>query len=213
MNQTPGVLKLLDQAWQKMGTQLPLLLGLGILGVLLSATTLVRFPWGISGLLLALQGVLAMGVFLCVVKVVAQGRIGFADFFWAFQSFPRLLHAFVLQLATGLAVFVGLIFLILPGIYIWVRLFAATPLFVLEREDSMYALRSSWQLTQNRFGYVARAALVFCGLNLFGLLFFGLGLVFTIPLSLLFQAEVVRALRQAGVVNDSPAPIAVQATT
>lgn len=57
----------------------------------------------------------------------------------------------VLSFLTGLAVILGLIALILPGIYIGVRLFLASPALVVEDESARGAMKRSWALVKDRW--------------------------------------------------------------
>lgn len=72
---------------------------------------------------------------------------------------------FLTNLLGGLAVVVGLILLVLPGLYIAVRLSLTGPIIICEQEYGTGALKSSWELTRNRFwGTTGRLLLGLCPL-------------------------------------------------
>jgi uncharacterized membrane protein len=59
----------------------------------------------------------------------------------------RFPAAFVLAFISGLAIFAGLVLLVLPGLVLWARWFAALPALVAEDRRAGSALRRSWELT------------------------------------------------------------------
>lgn len=62
----------------------------------------------------------------------------------------RFPAAFVLAFISGLGIFAGLVLLVLPGLVLWMRWFAALPALVAEDRRAGSALRRSWELTAGR---------------------------------------------------------------
>lgn len=63
----------------------------------------------------------------------------------------KLLPLLVVSALTGLAVVAGLFALILPGIYIAVRLFLASPALIVEDQSAVDSMRRSWNLVKDRW--------------------------------------------------------------
>ncbi len=63
----------------------------------------------------------------------------------------KLLPLVLVSILTGIAVILGLIALILPGIYIAVRLFLASPALVVEDQTATGAMGRSWTLVKDRW--------------------------------------------------------------
>lgn len=78
-----------------------------------------------------------------------------------FSSWGRMWWTRVL---SRLALVVGFLLLIIPGVYLLVRLSLVAPVAVQERISGSAAMRRSFALTQGRFWFVFRLGLVLIGL-------------------------------------------------
>jgi len=67
------------------------------------------------------------------------------------KSWPQL---FWTRLIAGLAVLLALLFFIIPGIYVWIRLSLVESIAVIEPLSGTRAIRRSWELTRGQFWYV-----------------------------------------------------------
>jgi hypothetical protein len=67
---------------------------------------------------------------------------------------PRLPTLLLTTLLTSLMLGVSFIFLIIPGLYLAARLFAAPEAVVLEQQSATNAIRRSFALTKGRVGHV-----------------------------------------------------------
>ncbi|MGH1562042.1 hypothetical protein [Mumia sp. DW29H23] len=107
---------------------------------------------------------------------------GFGDFFqWGDRAGAVVLTFLLL----GVLSFVGFLLCILPGIiftfFAWYTLW-----FVLDRGESpLTALQSSFRLVGNNLGPIFLLALALIGINIVGAILCGLGLLVTIPLTLI----------------------------
>jgi hypothetical protein len=72
----------------------------------------------------------------------------------------KFLPLLVVSILTGLAVIAGLFALILPGIYIAVRLFLASPALIVEDQGAVESMRRSWNLVKDRWWPTAGVLLV-----------------------------------------------------
>jgi hypothetical protein len=134
--------------------QLPLVaLGLGanlmgdsgaLLNMMVGSSFLLAMPFWIGALLYSLA------------RIGNRGEIEITEAYRAsLQAYPYMLPAFMLSL---LAMFAGFMLLILPGIYIGLRLSLVHCVVLFERKEPVAALRRSWALTEGRL-----IELVLCG--------------------------------------------------
>lgn len=87
---------------------------------------------------------------------------------------------------------VGLILLIAPGLYVLAR-YGFFPFMLLDRDlGPVEALKQSAQATEGIRWQLLLLLLACIGLNILGLLFFGVGLLITFPVTLLAVASVYR---------------------
>lgn len=120
------------------------------------------------------MGPLLVGVTWAFLKAVRGTEPELGDMF---EGFRRYLDATVGMLLVTLAVVVGLIFLIVPGLILLVRFFF-TPFLIIDRElSAVDAMKESWELTRGHgwsiFGLVLLAIPILIG----GLLLLIVGVV------------------------------------
>jgi hypothetical protein len=128
----------------------------------------------------AVTSPLFLGNFIVCAKLLQGQPVSFRDFFAGFQYFLPLL---LLSLVAGLFIAIGMVLLIIPGIYLAVAYMFASYLVVDRRMDFWPAMELSRHTVNPRwFGYFAFMLLVFV-LNLGGVIALGVGLLVTIPLS------------------------------
>lgn len=145
----------------------------------------------ISLLLTAVQIFLSLGFTKLMLLLVQDAYVTVADMFNNFRIF---FSYFVASFIYGLAVSVGLLLLIAPGIWIAIR-FQFFPYFIIENGDpSLVALQKSYNLSQNLLLelFVFGVAVVF--LNIIGALLFGIGVILTYPLTTMATAIIYRSL-------------------
>jgi hypothetical protein len=104
--------------------------------------------------IIATAGVISIGYTSCLGQHPSFGgamRIGASS--WGRMWWTRFL--------TGLALILGLLLLIIPGIYLLVRLALVEPVAVCERVSGPTAMRRSFELTKGRFWQVLLLGLAF----------------------------------------------------
>jgi uncharacterized membrane protein len=97
------------------------------------------------------------------------------------------------QVAVGIIVIIGLVLLIVPGLIAAVALFF-TSYFIIEGKGPIEAIKASWEMTKGNRWKVALLLLAVAGLNLAGFLAFVVGLVVTVPISMLALVHAYRTL-------------------
>jgi uncharacterized membrane protein len=104
------------------------------------------------------------------------------------------LNYLAVSILYGLLVVAGLVLLIIPGIYLAVRYGLAGFLVADGRTDVLGAFRTSSELTRGMRWRLLLLGLGLFALNLVGALLFGLGLLFTVPLTAFTATHVYRRL-------------------
>jgi hypothetical protein len=127
---------------------LPTLTGFG--GDTVSLGLLGGFGGIIGTLLSAVVGAVLTGMLVVVVSEDVLGRRVTAGQVWA-RVRPRLGALVVAAAIAGVLPYVGLIFLIIPGVILWGAWALTTPALVLEGLGPFRALRRSWQLAWPAF--------------------------------------------------------------
>lgn len=116
------------------------------------------------------------------------------DGLWAPQYFFSVLGAVILQ---TLIILIGLVLLIVPGV-IAALLLSFTQLAVVDKNLSpVDALKESYRLARPHLAKLFLLMLALIGINLLGLLALVVGLLVTIPVSLITVAHIYRTLSGA----------------
>jgi hypothetical protein len=110
-------------------------------------------------------------------------------------SFNQILGMLGVAILMGLLIICGLILLIIPGIWVAIRLSVSNLAYIDKGEGVRKALRSSWNMTKGPIFWTA----VLVGLTSFflyivGLILFGIGILVTYPLAMILLAKFYRAL-------------------
>jgi len=135
------------------------------------------------------SGPLYAGYFVYLFMMFEGRDVRFGDFFKGFNYFlPLLLASFV----AGFLVLVGMLLLVLPGIYLAVGYFFATMLIVDYRMDFWQAMETSRKIVTKNWFQIFVFTLVLFALNLLGGLALLVGLFVTVPLSFCAAAVAYR---------------------
>jgi uncharacterized membrane protein len=131
------------------------------------------------------------GMYLAALKQVRGERFGVEDLFGASAV---LLPLVVAQLLVILATYAGLICLIIPGIYVAVRLLLTIPLVVDRGLSATDAMKWSWRALQGQVFMMFAVYLCAAILSFLGVLLCCVGLLFTMPITYLTAAVIYRDL-------------------
>lgn len=121
----------------------------------------------------------------------------FQDLYNPLLSQKRVLKFILLTIVYVIAVAVGTVLFVLPGIYLAVR-FKFFPFVVLEHENSslLDLIKMTYKITENNFWSVFLFLVIMTLLNIAGFLLFVIGLLVTIPMSLFAFAHVYNRLKE-----------------
>jgi len=183
---------LFDRAWYRMRNRLPLIAGVTLL-YLMACSVAGGFP--VAGAILT--AVFHAGYMISVIKICETNQLGFEDFFWAFTDGNRLLQLILLTLIAAIAIAVGFICLVIPGVYLSVAMFLAFPYFVTKNQDAVESIKASLRMTKNHWWQMLGLLILVALLNLAGALCFGIGVLLSIPMSMLILVEACQVLDAA----------------
>lgn len=107
---------------------------------------------------------------------------------------------------SGLAIIMGLILLLVPGIIMLLRLWLVGFVLVDERTGPIDAIQRSWDITRGHTMDLLVLFIALLGLNILGLCCLVVGILVTIPISGLALAYVYRELKPRTVAATTPAP-------
>ena len=153
---------------------------------------------------------LSIGIFLAAVISAVVGYLiqaalvkgslaetdGLKPDFGAFVKFngPQILQVILASLLVGIMTGIGFVLCIIPGLVLSFFLFF-TMQFVLDAgQDAISAIKSSFSLVGQNVGKVLVVALAFLGINILGAIPCGLGLLVTIPLTVIGTSYLYRVL-------------------
>jgi uncharacterized membrane protein len=103
-----------------------------------------------------------------------------SDFFKGFEKSRSLI---LLNLLIFVIVLLGLVLLILPGIYLAVSFVFSHPFVWFYDVDPLEAARLSRKTVSGNFGQILILFLILAGINLLGVMALGLGILLTMPFS------------------------------
>lgn len=122
--------------------------------------------------------VLRAGYFIVAFRIMKGRAHEFSDFFQGFRNF---LQIFLVSLVGSLITIIGLVLLIIPGIYIGVCYLFGMCFVIEKRLDFWSALEASRKIVSRQWFSIFGFLLVIILINLGGALFCGIGLLVTVP--------------------------------
>lgn len=138
-----------------------------------------------------IQLYLAVGFIKIMLLLIDDRHTEVADLF---NNFHLFLSYFIASVLYGLGVLIGLLLLVIPGIFLAIRL-QFYPYFIIEQKDSaLVSLKKSFNLSQNLSLELLLFGIAVIVLNALGLLFMGIGIVFTYPLTTMATAVIYKGL-------------------
>ncbi len=127
-----------------------------------------------------LSPVLSAGFYFVSFQVARNRPKNFSDFF---NGFKKFLPLFLTSLVSGIFIFLGMIALIIPGIYLAVSYMFAQ-LFVIDKNMSFWsAMETSRKLITKRWWSFLGLSIVLSLIMILGFLLLGVGALVAIPLA------------------------------
>lgn len=200
MNSSIRVSDVFQPSWKYTKSQIWILAGLYI-GYIIISFTLGIFVSAANGsvgggLLSALVSMVLEAMFyLGYFQNMFQTMDGEEPQFSAYlQSPQKIVNVIVATLVYGIVVLLGTVLLIIPGIYVAIRLQFFLMFILDENAGAIDAMRKSWRLTQGRFGFLFLLGLTQILITIIGLCLLGIGYFVAIPLIMMMECYTYRLL-------------------
>ncbi len=200
MNTKIVISDVVGTSWKNVKSQIWILAGLFIgmevvvyiISLLLSALSTSV----VGNAVVALVGLIVSSIFaLGYIRNMFQTMDGDEPRFSAYKSSPAKIFTYaVASVLLGLLVCVGLVFFIIPGVYLYLRLQFFGQFIVDEDADIIGSLQKSWNLTKGHAMPLFLLSLVQLLILIVGAVLFLIGLVVAYPLCIMIQCHVYRLL-------------------
>jgi uncharacterized membrane protein len=138
--------------------------------------------------------VVGLGLLRLSLRFVDGNKGEIVDLFSTFALIPGYLVACIV---VGAIVMIGLVFLIVPGIYLGVRFYMFPWVIVDKGVGPFEAMRRSWAMTNGSVWNLFLLGILLAGVNILGVVAILIGLLVTIPLSVVAVGYVYRRLEEA----------------
>ncbi len=194
---------LLEKSWKLFKINLFFCLGVGVIFFIMAlildtAANAVPTPYqylvylfGAIVLLLLQLGVIKVCLALVDGKQTDYNNLwNNARFIWSYVG---------ASLLTAIPIILGLVLLVLPGVYLYVRWQFFSVLIVDKNLGPIKALKESWRLTTNHVWDSFLLLLITVILTFSGALFYGIGLIFTLPFTMICLSMFYRTLEEKAV--------------
>jgi len=172
--------------WEKTKEHLWFLVGLFLFVAILAAGT-DKIP-GISFLIAIFASI---SIITAVLKISAGEKVAFKNLF---EKYNVVLQYLVASILYCIMVVLGLILFIFPGIYLALKFQFFRFLVVEKGMGPIEALRDSGRMAKGNIWNLFKLISVLAAINLLGALIFGIGLLVTIPMTILALVYVYKKL-------------------
>lgn len=147
---------------------------------------------------------LTSGFFLVANRISRGVEVTFSNYFEGFSYWGIVI---VTSLISGILTFLGILALVIPGIYLAVAFMFGIPFALFSGLDFWASLELSRKLIMMNWWKFFGFVIVLVGLNILGLVFFFVGLLVTIPVSYfaiysVFEELTADALAEAEVTHE-----------
>lgn len=185
----------LRDAWHLFKKHLTFFIGMAVISIILGYGS-NHLPWILQivvGIISYLWGIIWLKVSLAAARG-EEYQLSFGSIQGMIPSFRQALTLIGVSILSGLIVLVGLIALIIPGLYFIFRVAFAT-LVCIDRNTGIRAsVKTSWHITKGHYWKIVAAVLVAGLLYLCGAVLFGVGLLVAYPLASILMARLYLAL-------------------
>lgn len=169
-----------EQIWVLAG----LFIGYMILSMMLSMFVMPAQGSAIGSLIVNLILWIFSGIFLLgYLKNIFQALDGEEPQFSAYGQQARKIITYLLtSLLVSVIIMIGAVFLIIPGLYLALRLQYSFTCIVEENTGVIDSIKRSWNITQGHVLELLLLALTMIGISIIGIILFGIGIFVAIPL-------------------------------
>ncbi len=147
-----------------------------------------------------------LGFIKAILTLVNTGKGNFSDIYSAFTNTKLLVNYLIASIIVSVAVSIGFILLILPGVYLSLRLTFFTYFLVDKNMGAMDAIQASWNATKGNVWNLIILGFLGVGLIILGALALIVGLLVTIPILLVASAHVYKELSKGAASEPAPVP-------
>lgn len=137
-----------------------------------------------------INSIFAMGVIKITLEFVSGKNPKIKDIYYTKKVFNFILASLI----RGFVVVLGLIFFIIPGIIFSIKLQYADYLIVDKKLDAVDGLKQSWEMTKGVKWKLFVFGIILGLINVLGILCLLVGLLITVPLTMVANAFVYRKL-------------------
>jgi hypothetical protein len=205
MNPTFTIKETVSLAWKTVKSQIWVLVGL-IIGYTIISFTLGLFSsTSTLGILVSILSVVLSCIFsLGYLRNIFQALDGEEPQFSAYgQESRKFFKYLVAQILLSFIVIIGLGLLIIPGIYLAIRLQFFMAFIVDEDADIIESLKRSWEITKGQEVQLLLLALAMMAIGLLGLIVLGVGIFVAMPVTYTMYAIAYRKLNSPLNIIDS----------
>ena len=173
-------------------------LGLFIVAILIvwlmSAFPAIWDSWVVYAVAWLFAMVVTLGVMRMSLRFVDEERGELVDLF---AKIPLIIPYLIASIIVGIIVMIGFCLLIIPGIYLALRLQFFGWAIVDKELGPIAAIQESWEITQGSAGNLFLLWWLLLFVNVAGMLALGIGLLVTSPLTLVAMGYVYRKLERS----------------
>lgn len=144
----------------------------------------------VSAVMWVVSSIISMGVIFITLQFVDKKKPNIKDVFYTKNLFNYILASIM----KSLIVMVGFILFIIPGIIFAIKLQYAGYLIVDKQKDAVDSLKGSWEMTKGVKWNLFLFGLLLGVINILGFFALLIGLLITVPLSVVANAYVYRKL-------------------
>ncbi len=157
-------------------------------------TSSVQFIPVVNALVALMAGLSLVSISILIAK---DQHFTFHDLYAPLLSAKRVLKFIAATIIYAVAVSIGFILLIIPGVYIATR-FKFFPYVVIENEDLSMAdlIKKTYKLSHNHFWVIFAFLVMATILNFIGALLLMVGLIVTVPVTLFASAYMYNRLKE-----------------
>lgn len=184
--------------------------GVGLITSVPGSNDPTKFNFNAGTILLGLVGniisiILSLGLINALLQLVNTGKGNFSDIFAVFKDINMLINYVVGSIITGLIVIGGLILLIVPGIYLAIRL-SQFPYFIIDKKlGAIEAIKGSWNATAGNVMNLFVFGLLCILVVIAGAIALLVGLLVAFPVVSVAAIYVYKMLSQQSAAQPAPA--------